>query len=104
MRLPFSAAGPSRLHQPVLPATGGSRRSPATQGEVTRIFTLSATGQKLFFQYVFTDDAKVNDTVHYRAGISSSRTRRMSMGMFSAGNQALGVQVDFNPAAGQQFA
>ena len=76
-----------------------------TQGEVTRVFALRAAGQQLFFQHVFTDDAKVNDAIHHQAGnIVITHAQNVDGHVFSQSNQALGVQVNFNPAAGQQFA
>ncbi|MNP48995.1 hypothetical protein D3C76_1431540 [compost metagenome] len=38
----------------------------ATQGKVARVFALRATGQQLFFQHVFADDAKVNHAIHHQ--------------------------------------
>ena len=76
-----------------------------TQGKIAWIFTLSTAGQELFFQHVFTDDAEVNNAIHHKAGnIVITHAQNVDGHIFSQGNQALGVQVDFNPAAGEQFA
>ena len=76
-----------------------------TQCEVTRIFALRAAGQQLFFQHVFPYNAEVNDAIHDQAGnIVITHAQNVDGHVFSQSNQALGVQVNFNPAAGQQFA
>lgn len=68
---------------------GGQRQTAAAeieaaQGEVARVFALSAAAEQLFFQHVFADDAQIDHAVHHGPGMSSSRTRRISIGMFSA--------------------
>lgn len=73
-----------------------------TQGEVARVFALSAAAEQLFFQHVFADNAEVDNTVHHQArDIVITHAQNVDWHIFRQRNQTLGVQIDFNAAAAE---
>ena len=88
---------------------GGQRQTAAAeieaaQGEVARVFALSAAAEQLFFQHVFADDAQIDHAVHHRArNVVVAHAQDIDRHVFREGDQALLLQVDLDAAARQQL-
>jgi diaminopimelate decarboxylase len=98
-----------RLCGPAYSEWGGQRQAAAAeieaaQGEVTRVFTLGAAAEQLFFQHVLADDAEIDHAVHHQArDVVVAHAQDIDRHVFGEGDQTLLLQVDLDAAACQQF-
>ncbi len=72
------------------------------QGEVARVFALSAAAQQLFLQHVFADNPQIDHAVHDKArNIVITHAQNIDGHIFRQRDQALGVQIHFDAAAAE---
>ncbi len=65
---------------------------------------VKAAVKQFFFQHVFADNSKVYHAVHYQTGnVVVTHAQNINRHVFCHRDQALGVKIDFNATARQQF-